>query len=124
MISNEWGTRHSDATTDIARYFIFEKGRDLLYEMMNVYHFFLFLCTMVYFLGNRNKWSLPKAYFALNIFGGFLFHMVWEAQSRYILGYFVMLLPLAACGCAGLFENIEKRITSKVAKEDKNNETT
>lgn len=124
MISNEWGTRHSDAATEIARYFIFERGRDILYEMMNVYHFFLFFCTMAYFLGNRNKWSLPKAYFALNIFGGFLFHMVWEAQSRYILGYFVMLLPLAACGCAGLFENIEKRITQKVAKEDKNNETT
>lgn len=124
MISNEWSTRHTDKTTPLAHYFIFEDGRDILYELMNIYHFFLFFCTSAYFLLNRGKWSLPKAYFALNIFGGFLFHMIWEAQSRYILGYFVLMLPLAACGCERLLEWIEKRTAIRAMKEEKCNETT
>lgn len=41
---------------------------------------------------------MEGAYFVMNIFGGFLFHMLWEAKARYILGYFVLLLPLAAFG--------------------------
>lgn len=32
------------------------------------------------------------------VLGGFLFHMVWEANSRYILPYFLLLLPYAAQG--------------------------
>ena len=123
MISNEWSTRHTDKTTPLAHYFIFEGGRDILYELMNIYHFVLFFCTSAYFLLHRNKWSLPKAYFALNIFGGFLFHMIWEAQSRYILGYFVLMLPLAACGCERLLAWIEKKIAFKAIKEENGNET-
>ena len=124
IISNEWSTRHTNKTTSLAHYFIFEGGRDILYGLMNIYHFFMFFCTSSYFLLNWRKWSLPKAYFALNIFGGFLFHMIWEAQSRYILGYYVLLLPLAACGCGSLFERIEKRITAVPIKEENDNETT
>lgn len=32
------------------------------------------------------------------VLGGFLFHMVWEANSRYIFPYELLLLPYAACG--------------------------
>ena len=124
MISNEWSTRHTDKTAPFAHYFIFEGGRDILYELMNIYHFFLFFCTSVYFIRNRGRWSLPKAYFALNIFGGFLFHMIWEAQSRYILGYFVLMLPLAACGCAELLDGIEKKIAAKALKKKENCDAT
>ena len=123
MISNEWSTRHTDRTAPLAHYFIFEGGRDILYGLMNIYHFFMLFCTSAYFLLCRDKWSLPKAYYALNIFGGFLFHMIWEAQSRYILGYFVLMLPLAACGCERLLAWIEKRIAVKVIKEENSNET-
>lgn len=55
----------------------------------------------------------------LNIFGGFLFHMLWEAQARYILGYFILLLPLTAYG---LYFPWGKTFTSKFfspIKEDK-----
>ncbi len=116
MITNEWSTRHTDKTTWLGHWFLFEKGRDILYELMNIYHFLMFFVTTIGFLAGKNKWSLPKAYFALNIFGGFLFHMIWEAQSRYILGYFVLMLPFAACGCEKLFRGMEK-IIRNTAKE-------
>lgn len=108
MISNEWSTRHTDKTTGIAHYFIFEKGRDILYEWMNIYHFIMFFLTAAYLLQKHNEWSLPKAYFILNIFGGFLFHMIWEAQSRYILGYFVLMLPLAAYGLNSMLKGMDR----------------
>lgn len=123
MLSNEWCTRHSDNTTPMAHYFIFEGGRDILCSLMNIYHFFLFFCVSVYFWLSRGKWSLPRAYFALNIFGGFLFHMIWEAKTRYVLGYFVLMLPLAACGCERLLTLMEKRTADKVIKEENCNET-
>ncbi len=106
MITNEWATRHVDHTYPLANFFIYGLGRDILYAMMNVYHFFIFLCSAVYFIFGRREWSLTRAYFMLNIFGGFLFHMIWEAQSRYILGYFVLMLPIAACGVHQLLRKL------------------
>lgn len=35
-------------------------------------------------------------------FGGFLFHMVWEANSRYIFAYWCLILPYGAIGCGRL----------------------
>ncbi len=109
MITNEWAVRGVDDLSELARFFIYGGGREILYGMMNVYHFIIFLLCSIFFAAGRKTWSLPKAYFLLNIFGGFLFHMLWEAQSRYILGYFVLLLPLAAYGCNAVFIKIEDK---------------
>jgi hypothetical protein len=35
-------------------------------------------------------------------FGGFVFHMIWEANSRYIFPYAILLLPYAAWGLSRL----------------------
>ncbi|MCI8570920.1 MAG: hypothetical protein HFI43_05885 [Lachnospiraceae bacterium] len=112
MITNEWNSRHAKNLSPLADFFIYGTGRDILYGIMNVYHFLLFLCTGVFCWVSRKSWSLEKAYFILNIFGGFLFHMIWEAQSRYILGYFVLLLPLAAFGLYQIL-NLEDGILSR-----------
>lgn len=110
MITNEWASRHVDGLSPVANFFLYELGHDILYGIMNVYHFIIFLCCSFFFILGRNKWTFLKAYYILNIFGGFLFHMLWEAQSRYILGYFVLLLPLAACGCHYLLNSISRKL--------------
>lgn len=107
MITNEWNSRHAENLSPLADFFIYGTGRNILYGIMNVYHFLLFLCTGVFCWFSRKSWSLEKAYFILNIFGGFLFHMIWEAQSRYILGYFVLMLPLAAFGLEQILNLID-----------------
>ncbi len=38
----------------------------------------------------------------IGVFGGFLFHMIWEANSRYIFLYGLLLLPYAAQGLADI----------------------
>lgn len=121
MITNEWYSRHSEPLSDVAYFFIYGFGRNILYEIMNIYHFLIFLSTAAFCLLRRKKWDFAQAYFILNIFGGFLFHMIWEAQSRYVLGYFILMLPLAACGVSDLFwrlSGLEKIEKAKKRSED------
>ncbi len=46
--------------------------------------------------------GLPFYVGVIAVLGGFLFHMIWEANSRYILPYFLILLPYAAQGLGNL----------------------
>lgn len=109
LITNEWYGRYSEDKLPLADFLSVGNGRRILYQVMNFYHLFLFAgCTMG-LVSLVRSWSLEKAYFALNIFGGVLFHMLWEAQSRYVLGYYVMMLPLAASGYFTLFKYLRKK---------------
>lgn len=107
MITNEWSSRHVENLSPLAEFFIYGWGREILYQIMNIYHFLMFFCTGICCWYRRKSWSLESAYFILNIFGGFLFHMLWEAQARYILGYFVLMLPLAAVGLNEIIKKMD-----------------
>lgn len=54
------------------------------------------LCTVIVLIQNRKNLSI-EAIFLLTIFiGGFMFHILWEAKSRYIIPYIITLIPLAS----------------------------
>lgn len=42
--------------------------------------------------------QLPVYLCLIGVIGGFLFHMIWEANARYILPYSLLLIPYAAWG--------------------------
>ena len=46
--------------------------------------------------------GLPVYLFFIAVVGGLLFHMIWEANSRYIFTYGLLLLPYAAAGIGNL----------------------
>ena len=49
--------------------------------------------------GSRPYFSQLPVYLCLiGVIGGFLFHMIWEANARYILPYSLLLMPYAAWG--------------------------
>ena len=58
----------------------------------------ILMCAIILKLIIRNKKNLSlEVILLITIFiGGFLFHILWEAKSRYILPYIVVLIPLAA----------------------------
>lgn len=69
--------------------------------------------------------GLPFAFLPLIVLGGFLYHLLFEAKSLYILPYFVMLVPYAAyglyrlvhfrpAGLGKLFRRRERNGTAKV----------
>ena len=38
----------------------------------------------------------------IGVLGGVLFHELWEAKSRYVLPYFIIMIPMAAAGLSEL----------------------
>ncbi len=106
LLTNEWYSRNVEPQSQVAEFFLYGTGRTLLLFLMNIYHFLIWGGTAIFCVGSIPKWSLPKAYLMLNIFGGLLFHMIWEAKARYVLIYFVLMVPLAAWGCL----KIEKKL--------------
>lgn len=119
VITNEWYSRYTENRPAIADFLTMGIGRKILYQLMNLYHFLMFICGSAGMLYLIKHWSLERAYLALNIFGGLLFHMIWEAQARYILGYYVMMLPLAAIGCKCLLWKVDYLVN--VLKTNKRN---
>lgn len=100
QINNEWASRHQDSYTDFYNWLVFGQGKLVLEWMMNLFQFLILLGTLIAIpnLLKSKNWDLPKLILPLCIFGGYLFHLIWEAQGRYALPYFVMMLPLAAAG--------------------------
>lgn len=54
------------------------------------------ICSLIVLIQNRRNLSL-ELIFLLTIFvGGFTFHILWEAKSRYIIPYIIVLIPIAS----------------------------
>lgn len=63
--------------------------------------------------------GLPLWMGMLGIIGGFLFHIAWEANSRYILLYSLTMMPYSACGIYGILKWLQTRhsLTQNVSAE-------
>lgn len=58
-------------------------------------------------LPGKKENSLPYYLCLIGVLGGFFFHMIWEANSRYILLYSFLLIPYCARGLTGPIKNNE-----------------
>lgn len=107
LLTNEWYSRNEEPQSAIAVFLLYGAGKDILYEIMKAYHFLIFLLTTAGVAAVIKRWKPEQAYFILNIFGGMLFHMIWEAKTRYVLGYFVLMVPIAAYGFQELIRAVQ-----------------
>lgn len=66
----------------------------------NFLHIGLFLFVLDSLLSKTPKrnYCILEMTFVIAMIGGFLFHLVWEANSRYIFTYGILLIPIAARG--------------------------
>ncbi len=55
----------------------------------------IFICSIIVVFQNRKNLSNELILLLTIFIGGFLFHTIWEAKSRYIIPYIVVLIPLA-----------------------------
>lgn len=106
QITNEWYSRHQNHYSDIYNWVVFGKGKLVLEWIMNIYQFMILLgsSVAVFKLIGKKEWSLSRGLLPLCIFGGFLFHMFWEAQGRYALPYFILMIPLAGFGLTKILQ--------------------
>ncbi len=97
-----------------------EKGTDILMFYQKALLLVICVCCIVFLIKNRKDISL-EALFLITIFiGGFAFHILWEAKSRYIIPYIVVLIPIASIkiNCETNIGETFKKIYSKVLKKE------
>lgn len=61
------------------------------------------ICVII----KRKNMSNEMLLLVLIFLGGFSFHIIWEAKSRYIIPYVVILIPLAVTGITELIKKLE-----------------
>ena len=86
---------------DLVRRIYYDEA-DAVMTFMNRYQFVLYFCsaimaTVTFFCRKKERW-LEDYILLIAVVGGFLFSILWEALSRYVLAYVVFMIPLASVG--------------------------
>lgn len=63
-----------------------------------VLYFYAAMSAVILFADRKKNYCLAQYLLYISIIGGFLFSIMWEAGSRYVLPYVVYMIPLAAIG--------------------------
>ena len=74
------------------------------------------LCTIIVLIQNRKNLTPELIYLLLIFMGGFAFHILWEAKSRYIIPYIVVLIPIASIQINKVIKD-KKRQSKSIAKD-------
>ena len=84
--------------------FYFGKLHTAAEAMMNLYQLLMFAGTLFFAWSLRKKEDISKVILLLCVLGGFLFHILWEGKSQYIITYFPLFLPCAAAGVISVID--------------------
>lgn len=91
--------RFSEPPTGIVHSVYFGGLRVLLETLMNLLQLGLYGGAAAALLLRRNrKAAIQHQVLLITVFGGFWFTLLWEAKSRYVLPYLILLIPTAAIG--------------------------
>ena len=100
MRNLELASRHVEGHGRIVNSLIYGRGMHLCYFVMRISMFLIYLGTLLYCISvfRAKKLSSLQGFLILYIFGGMLFHEIWEGSSRYTMRYYIYLLPYASFG--------------------------
>ena len=76
--------------------------------LMKAHQMFVYAMALCFLCFKRDGRIAPLS-LLIGILGGFLFTLMWEAKTRYVFPYMIMLLPYAAVGFSCLAERLDKR---------------
>ena len=87
------------------------------YELSKVYQkalvYIIFIGAVIAVVVNRNKLDKEILLLILTFLGGFGFHILWEAKSRYIIPYIIILIPVSVIGIDVIIQKIKSRFEKK-----------
>lgn len=70
----------------------------ILFFIMKINQIFVYIFTTIFTIKAIRQKNPLLLIIPIAFIGGTLFHMIWEAKSRYIFPYFIFLIPFAAHG--------------------------
>lgn len=91
--------------------FLCDKGEQLTLSFMNQHQQIIFLGTVLGIIALMKKRDILSCILPLIILGGLMYHLLFEAKSQYALPYFIMMLPVAACGLSAFYELMKKKVS-------------
>ena len=99
-----------DYDSVLQRTFLLGKGNKLLILFLDGLQTLVYAGSVVgSLLLCKERTRLWRLGLPIAFMGGFIFHMVWEAKSCYVLSYFILLIPLAAIGVQATGKHIKAR---------------
>ena len=107
----ELSMRHSESKSAFAHSLVYGTWSRIFQGVMDVAHFLVYLGVCIYCIVTIKKKSLDlsQALLILFVFGGMLFHEIWEGSSRYIIRYYLTLLPFGAYGISKVINSLKSR---------------
>lgn len=95
---------------DWVRNLYYGEGNNMCLRFLSEYQSVVYLAVLLGFLRLVLRSRSPQEYLiGIILIGEFLFSMFWEAKSRYVYPYAVMMLPFAACSLIYCGDVIMKR---------------
>jgi hypothetical protein len=80
----------------------------LLTAYMDAYKLLVFIGTVCFMVLAKGKRESGELLFPIAIIGGFLFYIAWESSCRYVLPFFLMVIPYACEGLSQVGKKIIK----------------
>lgn len=87
-------------------------------RILDVYQIITFIFAGIGLINCFKTGSLKHTLLPLTFLGGFIFHIIWETKSIYVIQYFYMMLPFAAYGLYQIFIQIDKYLKKQNKAEE------
>lgn len=85
----------------------------------SVLYFYVSVGVLLSLIGKKKQRHLEDRILLIAVVGGFLFHVLWEAMSRYALPYAIYMIPMAAMGMEQTRDFLSKFNTYSLFKSQK-----
>ena len=74
----------------------------------DIFQIVIFIFASIGIFLSQKEFDITKTLIPITVFGGFVFHIIWETKSIYVIQYYFILLPYAAWGLNFMFDKIEE----------------
>lgn len=92
---------------------ILSKVLERYFDYFQIIVYFFSAVSIIY---NFKSMDSKKILMIVIVFGGFLFHLLWETKSIYVLTYYFLLLSYAAHGICILYNKVKTKTKSRFIK--------
>lgn len=77
------------------------------------YQIIIFIFAAIGIFFSSKKIELKKALLPIIFIGGFLFHILWETKSIYVIQYYFLLLPFASYGLEEIYNKLSNFLNKR-----------